>query len=158
MIRPSTDEARTSVRKAGKQGKKVRGSHWADFLARILELHEASPPTLCDHERRMPAFSLFVCPPNPFCRDVNGDELMDVIVGAYGSTHLSAGAAHVVYGTNTSAAYEASFLDLGGGSDGGLDGIDGFTLSGVSMEFPLYAELVRSSFLTWKFCVGLNVT
>lgn len=69
---------------------------------------------------------------------------MDVMVGAYGSTHLSEGAAHVVYGTNTSAAYEASFLDLGAGSDGGLDGNDGFTLSGVSMEYTLYAELVRS--------------
>ncbi|CAN0503992.1 unnamed protein product, partial [Ectocarpus sp. 12 AP-2014] len=47
--------------------------------------------------------------------DVNGDSLMDVMVGAYGSSHLSEGAAHVVYGTNTSAAYDASFLDLGAG-------------------------------------------
>ncbi|CAM9457361.1 unnamed protein product, partial [Hapterophycus canaliculatus] len=62
--------------------------------------------------------------------DVNGDHMMDVMVGAYGSSHLSEGAAHVVYGTNTSAAYDVSFLDLGAGAGGGLDGNDGFTLTG----------------------------
>lgn len=68
---------------------------------------------------------------------------MDVVIGAYGSSYLEGGAAHLVYGTNTSTAYEASFLDLGGGAGGGLDGVDGFTLTGVMMQFPLYAELVR---------------
>lgn len=63
---------------------------------------------------------------------------MDVMIGAYGSSYSEEGAAHVVYGTNTSAAYEASLLDLGG-----LDGMDGFTLTGILMDFPLYAELVR---------------
>lgn len=76
-------------------------------------------------------------------RDVNGDSLMDVMVGAYGRSHLSEGAAHVVYGTNTSAAYDASFLDLGAGGGGGLDGVDGFTLSGMSIKIELYAKLVR---------------
>lgn len=69
---------------------------------------------------------------------------MDVMVGAYGSSHLSEGAVHVVYGTNTSDAYDASLLDLGGGSGGGLDGVDGFTLTGVSVEIELYAKLVGS--------------
>lgn len=73
---------------------------------------------------------------------------MDIMVGAYGSSQQEEGAAHVVYGTNTSAAYEASFLDdLGAGGDGGLDGVDGFTLTGIMMDFPLYAELVRHSVL-----------
>lgn len=69
---------------------------------------------------------------------------MDVMVGAYGSSHLSEGAAHVVYGTNTSAAYDVSFLDLGAGTGGGLNGDDGFTLAGVMVELELYAKLVRS--------------
>ncbi|CAM9780373.1 unnamed protein product [Ectocarpus sp. 13 AM-2016] len=77
--------------------------------------------------------------------DVNGDSLMDVIVGAYGSSHLSEGAAHVVYGTNTSAAYDASFLDLGAGGGGGLDGVDGFTLSGMSIKMELYAKLLSDT-------------
>lgn len=68
---------------------------------------------------------------------------MDVMIGAYGSSILEEGAAHVVYGTNTSAAYQTSFLDLGGAAGGGLDGDDGFTLTGIMMAFPLYAELVR---------------
>lgn len=67
---------------------------------------------------------------------------MDVMIGAYGSSYSEEGAAHIVYGTNTSLAYEASFLDLGA-EGGGLDGIDGFTLTGIMMEFPIYAELVR---------------
>eukprot|EP00903_Cladosiphon_okamuranus_P018604 g17125.t1 len=74
--------------------------------------------------------------------DVNGDNLMDVMIGAYGSSYLEEGAAHVVYGTNTSAAYEASYLDFGAGDGGGLDGVDGFTLTGVMVEFQLYAELL----------------
>ncbi|CAB1121356.1 unnamed protein product [Ectocarpus sp. CCAP 1310/34] len=77
--------------------------------------------------------------------DVNGDSLMDVMVGAYGSSHLSEGAAHVVYGTNTSAAYDSSFLDLGAGDGGGLDGVDGFTLSGMSIEIELYAKLLSDT-------------
>lgn len=72
---------------------------------------------------------------------------MDVMIGAYGSSYLEEGAAHIVYGTNTSAAYEASFLDLGA-ADGGLDGIDGFTLTGIMMQFPIYAELVRQNLNT----------
>lgn len=77
---------------------------------------------------------------------MNGDNLMDVMIGAYGSSYSEEGAAHVVYGTSTSAAYEASYLDLGAGG-GGLDGIDGFTLTGIMMDFLLYAELVRQSVL-----------
>lgn len=69
---------------------------------------------------------------------------MDVMVGAYGSSHLREGAAHVVYGTNTSEAYDASFLDLGAGGGGGMDGVDGFTLTGVSLQMELYAKLVGS--------------
>lgn len=72
--------------------------------------------------------------------DVNGDSLMDVVVAAYGSSEAVVGAAHVVYGTNTSAAYDASFLDLGAGSDGGLDGNDGFTLVGIWMEAEPYSN------------------
>ncbi|CAM9448813.1 unnamed protein product [Scytosiphon promiscuus] len=66
---------------------------------------------------------------------------MDVMIGAYGSSYLSEGAAHIVYGTNTSAAYDVSFLDLGASAEGGLDGDDGFTLSGVVVELELYANL-----------------
>lgn len=124
---------------------------WADFLARPLEHRHATCAAMRRTELSLLVYDLSfqasVCLRQfgvHHCRDVNGDDLMDVMVGAYGSSHLSEGAAHVVYGTNTSAAYEASFLDLGGGSGGGLDGIDGFTLAGLSMEFPLYAELVRS--------------
>lgn len=65
---------------------------------------------------------------------------MDVIVAAYGSSEAVAGAVHVVYGTNTSAAYDASFLDLGAGGDGGLDGNDGFTLVGIWMEADPYSN------------------
>lgn len=85
-----------------------------------------------------------------FCSDVNGDHLMDVMIGAYGSSHLSEGAAHIVYGTNTSAAYDLSFLDLGTTAGGGLDGDDGFTLSGVTVEIELYAKLVRSRSILHK--------
>lgn len=67
---------------------------------------------------------------------------MDVIVAAYGSSAVEEGAAHVVYGTNTSTAYHASYLDLGSGGSGGLDGIDGFTLTGIRLEAELYATLV----------------
>lgn len=74
--------------------------------------------------------------------DVNGDSLMDVIVGAFGSSYSVAGAAHVVYGTKSSAAYNASFLDLGAGGNGGLDGFDGFTVWGIEMEADIYATLV----------------
>ncbi|CAM9538657.1 unnamed protein product, partial [Laminaria digitata] len=67
---------------------------------------------------------------------------MDVMVGAFGDSYLVAGAAHIIYGTNTSAAYNASFLDLGaGGNDGGLDGVDGFTVWGIEMEAEIYATL-----------------
>ncbi|CAM9630564.1 unnamed protein product [Pylaiella littoralis] len=70
---------------------------------------------------------------------------MDAMIGAYGSSHLSEGAAHVVYGTNTSEAYDASFLDLGAGGVGGLDGVDGFTLTGVAVERKLYADLLEDT-------------
>ena len=74
--------------------------------------------------------------------DVNGDSFMDVMVGAFGNSYVVAGAAHVVYGTNTSAAYNASFLDLGAGGGGGLDATDGFTVWGIEMEAEIYATLV----------------
>ena len=77
-------------------------------------------------------------------RDVNGDSLMDVMVGASGSSYLEKGAAHVVYGTNTSGAYESSFLDLGGSGGAGLNSVDGFTLSGIEMEADIYAKLVSA--------------
>lgn len=67
---------------------------------------------------------------------------MDVIVAAYGSSSLQKGAAHVIYGTNDSAAYHASYLDLGSGGGGGLDGLDGFTLVGIRVEIEIYAKLV----------------
>lgn len=68
---------------------------------------------------------------------------MDVIVAAYGSSYSEDGVAHVVYGTNTSAAYLASYLDLGAGDDGGLDGVDGFTLTGIQVVADIYANEVR---------------
>ena len=67
---------------------------------------------------------------------------MDVMVGAFGKSLTVVGAAHVVYGTSTSAAYNASFLDLGAGDSGGLDGVDGFTVWGIEMEAEIYANLV----------------
>lgn len=78
--------------------------------------------------------------------DVNGDLFMDVMIAAYAGDYLEAGAVHIVYGTNTSAAYEASFLDVGVASNGeGLDGNDGITLSGSRMEAVLYATLVSGT-------------
>lgn len=72
---------------------------------------------------------------------MNGDALMDVIVAAYGTSEMLVGVAHVVYGTNTSMAYDASYLDLGLGGDGGLDGVDGLTLVGIWMDAEPYAKL-----------------
>ncbi|CAN0109631.1 unnamed protein product, partial [Discosporangium mesarthrocarpum] len=59
--------------------------------------------------------------------DVNGDALADILVAAYGRSTTARGVAHMVYGTNTSAAYLSSELDLST-----LDGQDGFTM--VSSE------------------------
>lgn len=74
---------------------------------------------------------------------------MDVIVAAYGSSYLRKGAAHVVYGTSDSPAYHASYLDLGSGGGGGLDGVDGFTLVGIRVEIELYARLVKC----WEYTI-----
>lgn len=70
---------------------------------------------------------------------------MDVMVGAYGSSYLEKGAAHIVYGTNSSIAYQNSFLDLGAGEGGGLDGVDGFTLQGIRVVGDTYATLVSTA-------------
>lgn len=74
---------------------------------------------------------------------------MDVIVAASGSSYLQEGAAHVIYGTNDSAAYQASYLNLGSGGGGGLDGLDGFTLVGIRVEVELYTKLVKSAGVFW---------